>query len=256
MSAHTQPKQILKKGISYKEYSLLEEWAPQTLSEYHCSEGLPSAAQAQLEGAFTEVQNPIPRRSKNRSSSLYEEWKAQASRSATTSVSIPVPAKAGGSQDTGTENVDPADGGVLGDSGALCTQTGEITERVQVGLPVQAHVPENAQTNVATNRSASKPNDHRPATISCNKKQAKTTEAKNLADVRAASRSEIGGYTAPNGSHLPKDELLKLSDGVKTSNSDKVYFRPSFLEDPWKGLKAIKMECTSRYWSTQGSLQL
>ncbi|KAE8348628.1 hypothetical protein BDV28DRAFT_152641 [Aspergillus coremiiformis] len=68
---------------------------------------------------------------------------------------------------------------------------------------------------------------------------------------RAQSSKSVreGGYTAPNGTHLCQDELAKLSGGIEDSELQcKVYFRPCFIEDPWKDLKFVKMEFTFRYW--------
>lgn len=62
------------------------------------------------------------------------------------------------------------------------------------------------------------------------------------------ARSEIGGYTAPNGTHLRAGELRQLSNGVKRPDRDRVYFRPSFVEDPWKGVKPVMIECSNRWW--------
>ncbi|PTU21300.1 hypothetical protein P175DRAFT_0500202 [Aspergillus ochraceoroseus IBT 24754] len=44
---------------------------------------------------------------------------------------------------------------------------------------------------------------------------------------------------APNGSLISKEELVKLSAGLRLDNTDTVYFLPSFIEEPWKGMKAV-----------------
>ncbi|KAE8145922.1 hypothetical protein BDV25DRAFT_144200 [Aspergillus avenaceus] len=54
------------------------------------------------------------------------------------------------------------------------------------------------------------------------------------------------GYTAPNGTYICERELSRLSDGIKQSDC-RVYFKPCFIEDPWKGLNFVKMPFTVRY---------
>jgi hypothetical protein len=66
-----------KKEVSRKEYSMLEEWAPQTLNAYHCAES-PTATLAGPNEALTTPERNPSRRRKTRSSSIYEELKSQA----------------------------------------------------------------------------------------------------------------------------------------------------------------------------------
>lgn len=79
MSHLVQPKQILKKEMSAKEHELLEEWAPQTKG-YHYPDSPSLTVSDQPEKMPNTVHDPVHRRAKNRSSSLFEEWKARASR--------------------------------------------------------------------------------------------------------------------------------------------------------------------------------
>lgn len=69
--------------VSQTEYSLLEEWAPQTLDDYSCIRNDSPHAQEHQRDVQTLPkklqQNPSPRRTRQRSSSVYEEWKAQVS---------------------------------------------------------------------------------------------------------------------------------------------------------------------------------
>ncbi|KAL2800697.1 hypothetical protein BJX66DRAFT_97858 [Aspergillus keveii] len=44
-------------------------------------------------------------------------------------------------------------------------------------------------------------------------------------------------YTAPSGSGFTLRELGNLKVGVKLDGPDKVYFLPSFIEDPWRGME-------------------
>ncbi|KAL3496898.1 hypothetical protein BJX62DRAFT_193192 [Aspergillus germanicus] len=44
-------------------------------------------------------------------------------------------------------------------------------------------------------------------------------------------------YTAPSGAGFTLRELGNLKGGVKLDGPDKVYFLPSFIEDPWRGMK-------------------
>jgi hypothetical protein len=44
-------------------------------------------------------------------------------------------------------------------------------------------------------------------------------------------------YTAPSGAGFTLRELGNLKVGVKLDGPDKVYFLPSFIEDPWRGME-------------------
>ncbi|PTU21301.1 hypothetical protein P175DRAFT_0179692 [Aspergillus ochraceoroseus IBT 24754] len=85
MSRQCAPKEILKKELSSREYSLFEEWAPDTLKTYSAS--IPPPA-TQTEDHQRQTISPVnvqgypnsPRRMQMRSSSLFEEWKALALR--------------------------------------------------------------------------------------------------------------------------------------------------------------------------------
>jgi len=49
-------------------------------------------------------------------------------------------------------------------------------------------------------------------------------------------------YEAPSGTILSPGELRRLAAGVKNENGDTVFFRPSFIEDPWAGLKPVRIQ--------------
>ncbi|RAH85282.1 hypothetical protein BO86DRAFT_438695 [Aspergillus japonicus CBS 114.51] len=79
-SAAVQPKQILKRAPSQKEYEFLQEWAPETLKNYELPPQQtvfqpPQAAPVKEQGIHNH-RNP-----RLRTSSLYEDWKAHASSS-------------------------------------------------------------------------------------------------------------------------------------------------------------------------------
>ncbi|RAL09564.1 uncharacterized protein BO97DRAFT_167311 [Aspergillus homomorphus CBS 101889] len=72
-----QPKQILKRAPSQREYEFLQEWAPETLKNHE----IPSQQNTfqPHQAAPTSAQGMSnPRQQKLRTSSLYEDWKAQA----------------------------------------------------------------------------------------------------------------------------------------------------------------------------------
>ncbi|KAF7595850.1 hypothetical protein BBP40_004662 [Aspergillus hancockii] len=61
-------------------------------------------------------------------------------------------------------------------------------------------------------------------------------------------RCKRGGYTAPDGTYLCDKELARLGNGIENPKSKCViYFQPSFLEDPWKDLKAMEIAGTLRW---------
>ncbi|KAJ9361428.1 hypothetical protein DTO280E4_3902 [Paecilomyces variotii] len=49
-------------------------------------------------------------------------------------------------------------------------------------------------------------------------------------------------YETPSGTVLSPGELRRLAAGVKNENGDTVFFRPSFIEDPWAGLKPVRIQ--------------
>lgn len=79
-------------------------------------------------------------------------------------------------------------------------------------------------------------------------RRASTTVNTKL-DKRAVSRQhEQEGYTAPNGECLNKNQLARYAEGMKSPHKDTVYFQPSFIEDPWAGMKPVLIPCSPRYW--------
>ena len=133
MSHYVQPKQILKKGLSSKEYHLLEEWAPQTLQGYHISESS-STESTQPEKIPNTVHNPIHRRPKNRSSSMYEEWKIEATRNEMANEAIsPAVKESGGYQPIGNVSSAPD-----GPAAASSDNVGGCTENMQDGVVAPA----------------------------------------------------------------------------------------------------------------------
>ncbi|PYH82806.1 hypothetical protein BO82DRAFT_363893 [Aspergillus uvarum CBS 121591] len=74
-SAAVQPKQILKRAPSQKEYEFLQEWAPETLMNYEVPSQPPQATPVKEQGM------PNHRHPRLRTSSLYEDWKAHAASS-------------------------------------------------------------------------------------------------------------------------------------------------------------------------------
>ncbi|PLB53130.1 hypothetical protein P170DRAFT_434850 [Aspergillus steynii IBT 23096] len=121
----------------------------------------------------------------------------------------------------------------------------------EVKRPVEAQTTSRSRSEV---RSSSRPrnniqpsNAQTPVSSGTRRNAKVVSEPKKSADSQRA-RSEIGGYTAPNGTHLRVGELQRLSCGVKVPNKDTAYFRPSFVEDPWKDVKPIMTECSNRWW--------
>lgn len=82
MDSTPNPQSSLKM-VSQSEYSLLEEWAPQTIDDYSCARNDKPPAQEHQRDVQTlpmkSQQNPSSRRTRQRSSSVFEEWKAQVS---------------------------------------------------------------------------------------------------------------------------------------------------------------------------------
>ena len=103
--------------------------------------------------------------------------------------------------------------------------------------------PDQAQKNKARSQ-APKPNNesiNRRVSASPNKRPEKRVQYSSQ-DVRSLD------YQAPSGAFLNSSQLARLSEGVKVPPKYTVYFLPSFVEDPWKGLKSVRIGCLSRFW--------
>lgn len=56
------------------------------------------------------------------------------------------------------------------------------------------------------------------------------------------------GYLAPCGKRISKIMLTRLAEGIKYPlRGTTVYFLPSFVEDPWEGLKPVKIKRPDDY---------
>ncbi|PYH45533.1 uncharacterized protein BP01DRAFT_43336 [Aspergillus saccharolyticus JOP 1030-1] len=95
-SGSIQPKQILKRALSQKEYEFLQEWAPETLKNYEVPSQLKALEPPQA--ASFDVQDvPSHRPLRLRTSSLYEDCKARATlqgENANEQCSLPIHASA------------------------------------------------------------------------------------------------------------------------------------------------------------------
>ena len=97
-----------------------------------------------------------------------------------------------------------------------------------VAAPEPAHAPATAQT-VTTEETVEEEDHSVVAAVSAQEENVGAT---------AGAEPRIGGLDAaswPQG--LPShEEMGALRRGVKNTRGDMVYFRPSFIEDPWKEL--------------------
>ncbi|KAH8424067.1 uncharacterized protein LDX57_001824 [Aspergillus melleus] len=258
MSHFAQPKQILKKDMSSKEFSLLEEWASQTLQGHHLPESSFPASTHPDQMAKT-VHDPIHRRLKNRSSSLFEEWKAQAARNEMANETIPL------KENKEHQAADIRDTNRLSDNRPVImsnnrkapSSLGEAKKNISAQTASRSEVRSSNRR-----RNNSEPANPNPPMVSGTKttpkvasepkksggnQHAPRTEKKPMGN-QLAPHPEVGGYTAPNGNHLRKGELNKLANGVKVPNGDKAYFLPSFVENPWKDVVPVLTECCARWW--------
>ncbi|GES61927.1 hypothetical protein BO71DRAFT_487919 [Aspergillus terreus] len=246
MSCHVLPKPTAKKKVSRKEYSLLEEWAPQTLNAYHCAESPKATLAGPSEALTTPERNPTRRR-KTRSSSMYEEWKSQALQS--DGPVKPATAPPEGEDKQGLVNKTP----VLRGPGGVESVKGRHQRSAEAGVSTGIWYPCRLfggprKTRLivflrAVARTHPKPTNLTAASTS--------KEIKSAGLVKPGPQSQKqpsgGGYTSPNGTYVGREELVKLSNGVKIENDDTVYFLPSFVIDPWKGVRVMKTECLRRY---------
>lgn len=64
----------------------------------------------------------------------------------------------------------------------------------------------------------------------------------------ASSPSVRAHYRAPNGETFTRDEMAQLSAGARDmEKSVTIYFRPTFIDNPWAGMTAVRTTCLTSY---------
>ncbi|KAL4935857.1 hypothetical protein BDV06DRAFT_217110 [Aspergillus oleicola] len=210
----------------------------------------------------TSMQARIPnKRNQARSSSLFEEWKAKALRSPdkekTTEADAPLvaanaPKTNRGRGRTGKSTVSGDVRVLLGEHSDNTVNIRSKTKEssVSIGLAVvpkedNGQVEEPAFTPIVDHEAATKNNPvrrGRPDRQRCEwerqdtRGRQRSLERQELYRGRSLERKP---YTAPNGTLLGADELRKLALGTILKGTDKVYFIPCFIEDPWRGLTPV-----------------
>ncbi|RMJ28269.1 hypothetical protein PHISP_00832 [Aspergillus sp. HF37] len=119
----------------------------------------------------------------------------------------------------------------MADSSASAS-TGEESQATPP-MPVSSDIPANPRTN---------PTIPAPPAAEEPKKGANPK-----ATIHQHDCSTKGGYTAPNGTFLGSTELSRLACGVQIENNFTVYFKPSFIIDPWEKLPVMKTTCLRFY---------
>ncbi|PYH89461.1 hypothetical protein BO71DRAFT_487919 [Aspergillus ellipticus CBS 707.79] len=242
MACSADPKQILKRELSLREYEHLEEWAPEMLKNYTLPKSiLQKRALTQHNTVVSPPQDQSPRRSKARKSSLFEEWKSQASESNDTNgVAITPVSK----ENTIDKAVSPA---------AEVKATGRQSGDPSAGASSKLQSQDSASSK-ASNTHYAKPTvaaSNRSNIIPAAKVAPKATEQGNkrkAPETQPRQHAEIPVYVAPTGVRFRRDELIKWSNGIKNRKNDLVYFRPSFIEDPWKNMKPVLTTFLERYY--------
>ncbi|PWY80298.1 hypothetical protein BO94DRAFT_587756 [Aspergillus sclerotioniger CBS 115572] len=251
MSACTiSPKQILKRELSQREYELLQEWAPETLKDYTLPKPNPPMNRLpQYQTVPSQLQGPSPRRSKVRSSSVYEEWKSQASHGRTVNET---PTMAVSKENQSDATVSPTNARVNSNQpGSPSSPASPASPATSAGAKL---CPQEPVKIVTSNNHYAKPTvstSNRSMTSPVSKMASKAGEHSNKTkglENRQRPRQDIIVYTAPNGCKVRRDVLSKWSLGIKTSNKLTIYFRPNFVEDPWKGLKPVLTISHKHWW--------
>ncbi|KAL4870971.1 hypothetical protein BDV12DRAFT_194888 [Aspergillus spectabilis] len=261
MSRQFAPKHILKKTlISKAEYKFREEWDPETVKDYQVSPNEPaSAAQVQQQQQAPRTINPAnvqsrmpTRRSQARSSSLFEEWKAQALRSPDkvkgSDASSSVTTK--GNNNKNEESTAPVEArGPLGEHSDKTVNTQVKTKPTNGGRGQQPEANKTGSVSTETHPPASAANNTNDPVANPTATTKKKNTKRGRANTRQSGRErpqfsrerepEPPAYTSPNGTRLSKDELRKSALGVRLEGDLKVYFLPCFIEDPWKGLQPV-----------------
>ncbi|RAL01801.1 uncharacterized protein BO80DRAFT_444484 [Aspergillus ibericus CBS 121593] len=241
------PQQILKRELSQREYEFLQEWAPESLKEYTLPTGSPPMNRMpQYQTMPSQPQGLSPRRPKVRSS-VYEEWKSQTSHGKSVNDSPPMPASMENKADA---TVSPSK-----NARANSKQPGKPSSPVDAEprhqepprpqQPIKAMVPNGhyaKPTASANSRSMTS-----PAAKVASKAGDQPHKNKGTVPYRRPPQ-DVLVYTAPNGYRFRRDELSKASLGIKHPNKLTVYFRPNFVEDPWKGLKPVLIKPNQHWW--------
>ncbi|KAL5340090.1 hypothetical protein BJX70DRAFT_131692 [Aspergillus crustosus] len=273
MTSHqSAPKQILKKQqISKAEYRLRQEWDPENVDDYQVSSVGPAFAtqvqqQAQQQEQQQErltvnpanVQSRMPnRRSQARSSSLFEEWKAQALRSPDKARGSS-PVRAQGNSKGNERTTAPAEAQV-----SSAENPGQEANNQVEAKPANRGCDQQPEATKATSVStepqplaSSVNNINSPVKVSVGTTTKKKTHKRGRASTRQSDKESPqlsqerpqhpseraptpAAYTAPNGIQFTKDELRKLALGIRLEDGLKVFFLPCFIDDPWKGLKPV-----------------
>ncbi|RAH64182.1 uncharacterized protein BO66DRAFT_386026 [Aspergillus aculeatinus CBS 121060] len=255
-SAAVQPKQILKRAPSQKEYEFLQEWAPETLKNYEVPSQQtvlrpPQAAPVKEQGI------PTHRHSRLRTSSLYEDWKAHAASSQGENANK----ECTPSPHAPAQKVDH-----LPHPASLTAATVAAEKPIHC---LQSRTNAKGSQQVCSKSNTLHPHHYAQSTVSASNRfntihagdrklsksvadpanTLKPTEpTKKAVESRQKPRTGSVCYTAPNGTRFPRhNDLLKWSIGVKNQHNDLVIFLPVFVESPWKGLKPILTTCASRY---------
>ncbi|PYI10276.1 hypothetical protein BO78DRAFT_361526 [Aspergillus sclerotiicarbonarius CBS 121057] len=235
------PQQILKRELSQREYEFLQEWAPETLKDYTLPKPSPPINRMpQYQTMPSQPQGLSPRRSKARSSSVYEGWKSQAAHGKAVNETPAMPVS--------MENKADATPSPTTNARANSKQSDKPSS------PVGAKPrPQEPVKTIASNNHYAKPTvstNNRSMTSPVAKVASKAGDQTHKSKGREPyqrPRQDILVYTAPNGYRFRRDELSKASLGVKHPNKLTVYFRPNFVEDPWKGLKPILIK-SHQHW--------
>ncbi|PKY08557.1 hypothetical protein P168DRAFT_314638 [Aspergillus campestris IBT 28561] len=260
MAATPNPQSSLKM-VSRSEYNLLEEWAPQTLDDYSCIKNDGRSAQEHQRDVQTlpkKLQgNPSPRQTRQRSSSVYEEWKAQVFCSRVNNAAPTEPRAA-------LSDVNPSDVNHPASQAAHDThiEREKVKDhpRVVVGKVItndQKPPPKSAGHSGRNPKPSTRNSEpHNPKKT--NKQPPKSTDSHKP---NAGHKHPIGPkFVTPNGTRIGDADLERLAIGVKTQNGDKACFLLSFIADPWSGMKPIETMCFPRNDSTppleQGALAI
>ncbi|PLN75043.1 hypothetical protein BDW42DRAFT_199643 [Aspergillus taichungensis] len=249
--ASTPTSQSSLKIVSQSEYKLLEEWAPQTLDDYSCVRNDSSPGQERQRNVQTLPkklqQNPFSRRTRQRSSSVYEEWKAQVSCLRVNNTLSCEPRAA--LNDGKPSDVNHPTSQAAQASPAESEKTKDHA-RVVVNKAItndQKPSPKSARHG-GRNPKPSTHNSESHSLEKTNKQPLRTADSnKTAAGNGHPIRPE---FAAPNGTRISGADLAKLAIGVETQNGVKVYFLPSFISDPWSGMKSIETMCFPRHDST------
>ncbi|RJE20436.1 hypothetical protein PHISCL_07222 [Aspergillus sclerotialis] len=225
------------KNMSQEEINLFAEWDPAYLETLE-AEASP-ATKKKIPMKLQDMN--VSRSLKPQCPTTFEEWRASATANAPQNVKENVAAITDRFEKVNLAKSSPPSIGSNSQQ-STPTSTGSSPLASTINPTAQVFTPK----SIVSSDTYRNVNMDQNTSTSSTKEPQNITDSKHITEALPARRVQEG-FTAPNGLFIHNRELARLSLGVKLDNNSTLYFRPSFVTDPWKNVKAMKTTCLSRY---------